>query len=232
MHVDAAYAGAALLCPEFRTAVGGTDVLARFHSFNTNMHKWLLTNFDASCAFVRDRRWLAAALGGADAHVYRNAFSDGGLVTDYRDWQIPLGRRFRSLKVWFVLRSYGAAGLRAYVRRSVGLGEAFAAGLRARPDLFEILTGPAFALTVFGMVGDASSSNDSDSETTRQSNDRTLRLYEAVNASGRLWVTSTRLVGGTRFAIRVMTGNRLTEDTHVQAAVRLMVETAEGIVKG
>ncbi len=146
------------------------------------MHKWLLTNFDASCVFVRDRRWLVKSLG-ADWHMYRNDFSDGGLVTDYRDWQISLGRRFRSLKIWFVLRSYGADGLRAYVRSTMALSERFAAGLAARPDLFEILTGPSLALTVFRMVG----SGDA------ESSERTKRLYDSVNASGKIWTTSTTL---------------------------------------
>jgi len=138
--VDAAYAGAALVCPEHQEAVG-VGHLAAFDSFNVNMHKWLLTNFDASCAFVADRRPLVAALGGHELSVYRNAFTDGGLVTDYRDWQLALGRRFRALKIWFVLRAHGRAGLQAYIRRTVRAGEAFAAALRARPVLFEVLPG-------------------------------------------------------------------------------------------
>jgi len=220
-QVDAAYAGSSLVCPEFQESVGVSH-LEVFHSFNFNMHKWMLTNFDASCVFVRDRRWLAASLG-ADWHMYSNAFSAGGLVTDYRDWQIPLGRRFRSLKIWFVLRSYGADGLRAYIRRSVKLGERFARGLEAAAPgsgpLFDILTGPAFALTVFRMAG-----RDSD-----ERNGRTSRLYEAVNATGKLWATSTRL-DGTTLAIRVMTANRLTREEHVDAAVELFVATAEKIL--
>jgi aromatic-L-amino-acid/L-tryptophan decarboxylase len=239
VHVDAAYAGAALVCPELRAAAGtvvagaaaadgsgssssssSSSPLERFDSFNFNAHKWLLVNNDASCAWVRDRRPLVAALGGDAAAVYRNAFSDSGLVTDYRDWSVALGRRFRALKIWFVLRSYGAAGLRAYIRRGVGLGERFARGVGARRDLFEVLTGPVFALTVFAVVGGDGGERDA----------RTEALYEAVNASGRAWVTSTRLEG--RLAIRVMTANRLTEERHVDGLLEMLVQAAETIVRG
>ncbi|KAK7743159.1 hypothetical protein SLS53_004244 [Cytospora paraplurivora] len=236
VHIDAAYAGAALITPETQEAVWGTQasqqqqqqqqqqqhLLTRFHSFNTNMHKWLLTNFDASCLFVADRSWLeSSAMGDAELHVYRNAYSDaGGLVTDYRNWQIPLGRRFRALKVWFVLRSYGVRGLRAHVRGGVRRGEVFAGLLKGRGDLFEVLTGPAFALTVFRVVAPG--------EGEEGGNQVTRRLYEEVNRTGKVWVTGTVLDG--RFAIRVMTANRLTEEEHVRAAFELIQATAERIV--
>lgn len=232
VHVDAAYAGAALVTPEAqRAAGGGVRHLRRFHSLNTNMHKWLLTNFDASCSFVASRGWLeASALGGAELPVYRNAYSDGGLVTDYRNWQVPLGRRFRSLKVWFVLRSYGGRGLREYIRRGVRQGELFAGLVAARPDLFEVLAGPAFALTVFRMAaptrGGAQAEEEGGEE--EQRNALTRRLYDEVNRTGKIWVTGTVLEGS--FAIRVMTGNRLTEEEHVRAAFGLFQATAERIV--
>ncbi|KAK3391066.1 pyridoxal phosphate-dependent transferase [Podospora didyma] len=226
VHVDAAYAGAALVCPEVQTATNIAQV-ASFHSFDMNMHKWLLTNFDASCLYVRDRSWFVQALTINQA-VYNNTASDGGLVTDYREWQIPLGRRFRSLKIWFVLRSYGAEGLRAYIRRTTKLGEEFANWIRDRPDLFEILTGPSFALTVFRMVGKSgegeASSSSSDEE---ERNALTRTLYETVNRSGKMWVTSTVLEG--RFGIRMMTGVRTTEQEHVEAAFKALVDAAEEI---
>lgn len=221
VHIDAAYAGSALVTPEAQQSVG-VHHLAHFHSFNFNMHKWLLTNFDASCVFVADRAWLEEALG-SELHVYRNTYSDGGLVTDYRNWQIPLGRRFRSLKVWFVMRSYGVEGLQRYIRRGVAQGELFAGWLRARADLFEIITGPAFALTVFRLAPPGVESEEKKSELTRA-------LYEEVNRSGKLWVTSTVLEG--KFAIRVMTGNITTEEEHVKAAYELILATAERVVKG
>lgn len=219
VHVDAAYAGSALVTPEAQRAVG-VHHLRHFYSFNVNMHKWLLTNFDASCLFVTDRRWLEAAMS-AEQHVYRNPYSDDGLVTDYRNWQIPLGRRFRSLKIWFVLRNYGVRGLQAYIRRGVALGEGFARRLRGRPDLFGILTGPAYALTVFRVVGAEGTTED-------QRNVFTQRVYEEVNRTGRIWLTSTVLEG--KFAIRFMTGNRQTEEEHVNSAYELIEATAERVV--
>lgn len=220
VHVDAAYAGSALVTPEAQQAVG-VHHLQHFHSFNVNMHKWLLTNFDASCLFVTGRRWLEAAMS-SELHVYRNAYSDVGAVTDYRNWQIPLGRRFRSLKVWFVLRSYGATGLQAYIRRGVALGETFAGWVRARSDLFEVLTGPVFALTVIRVCAGPETSE-------AQRNVFTQRVYEEVNRSGRVWLTSTLLEG--KFAIRVMTANESTQEKHVREAWELIEATAERVVK-
>jgi aromatic-L-amino-acid decarboxylase len=213
VHVDAAYAGAALVCPEVQTQ---TDVKAveRFHSFDMNMHKWLLTNFDASCLFVRDRSWFVQALTINQA-VYNNEASEGGLVTDYREWQIPLGRRFRSLKIWFVLRTYGVKGLQEYIRRGIKFGEEFADMVRSRSDLFEILTGPSFALVVFRMVG-----QDED-----EKNKLTKALCEKINTSGKMWVTPTVLEA--KFAIRFMTGVRTTEKKHVDAAFESIVTYAE-----
>ncbi|KAK3318410.1 pyridoxal phosphate-dependent transferase [Apodospora peruviana] len=228
VHVDAAYAGAALVCPEVQAATN-ISLINRFHSFDMNMHKWLLTNFDASCLFVRNRNWFVQALSVNQA-VYGNSASDGGLVTDYREWQIPLGRRFRSLKIWFVLRSYGRDGLREYIRRTTKLGEEFAGWMRERKDLFEVLTGPSFALTVFRMAASPKEADKEEGEPAveDQRNAMTKKLCDEVNRSGRMWVTSTILDG--RFAIRFMTGVRRTEKEHVEAAFRLLVEAAEEIM--
>ncbi|KAL2165673.1 hypothetical protein VTG60DRAFT_4043 [Thermothelomyces hinnuleus] len=224
VHVDAAYAGAALVCPEVQQSAR-IDLIERFHSFDMNMHKWLLVNFDASCFFVRNRDWLTKALSVNQA-VYGNKASDGGLVTDYREWQIPLGRRFRSLKIWFVMRSYGIKGMQQHIRRTTQLGEEFAAALRARPDLFEIVTGPSFALTVFRVA--AKSGEEPTPEEER--NALTKALYERANASGKIWLTSTNLDG--KFAIRLMTGVRTTERQHIETAVKLLTEIAEEVITG
>ncbi|KAI9894744.1 MAG: hypothetical protein M1814_002101 [Vezdaea aestivalis] len=156
-HVDAAYAGAALVCPEFQHF---TDHFGVFDSFCMNMHKWLLTNFDCCCLWVRRRKPLIDALSITPAYL-RNEFSESGLVTDYRDWQIPLGRRFRSLKIWFVLRTYGVEGLREHIREHIRLGKLFAKLIEGRKDLFAISSKPAFALTVFSVVPSAAALIDS-----------------------------------------------------------------------
>ena len=145
IHIDAAYAGAALILPEFQ-AQYCASVGAVADSFNFNMHKWLLVNFDASCLFVQNRNHLTRALSITPSYL-QNSFTDSGLVTDYRDWQIPLGRRFRALKIWFVMRSYGVEGLRAHIQNSIKVGEAFMHMALGRRDLFEIVATPRFALT-------------------------------------------------------------------------------------
>ncbi|KAI8635307.1 pyridoxal phosphate-dependent transferase [Xylariaceae sp. FL1651] len=222
VHVDAAYAGAALVCPEYQHL---TPVLARFHSYNTNLHKWLLVNFDCSVLYVRDRRWLTDALSVSLA-ILRNAHTDSGLVTDYRDWQIPFGRRFRSLKVWFVVRSYGVAGLRAHVRKHVRLAEDFAAMLRTRPDLFEIVTGPRFALTVFKLKGkDRGEGQGQAVDTLEEQNALTKKAYEHVLADGQIFLSST-VVGGV-FAIRHCPATPFVEAHHVKKHFEILVAAAE-----
>ena len=246
VHVDAAYAGAALVCEEYAHL---TKDFAAFDSFDMNMHKWLLTNFDASCLYLRRRRDLTSALSVTPSYL-RNSFSDSGLVTDYRDWQIPLGRRFRALKIWFVLRTYGISGLKAHISRHIALGEKFASWIRQRTDLFRIVTPPAFALTVFTLaVPDhhipnfsnghtdpksskslANSDFTSHSETARLKyiNSLTKSVFEKINAAGEIFLTST-VVGGV-YAIRVVSANERTDEEHVRRAFDIIVTTTEGVL--
>ncbi|KAI0200399.1 pyridoxal phosphate-dependent transferase [Astrocystis sublimbata] len=215
VHVDAAYAGAALVCPEYQHL---TPVLARFHSYNTNLHKWLLVNFDCSVLWVRDRRWLTDALSVSLA-ILNNAHTDSGLVTDYRDWQIPFGRRFRSLKVWFVIRMYGISGLQAHIRKHVKLAEDFGEMLRSRPDLFEIVTGPRFALTAFRLKA------KSETATVEEVNALTKKSYDDVLAEGQIFMSST-VVGGV-FAIRHCPATPFVEAHHVMKHFEILVAAAE-----
>lgn len=217
VHVDAAYAGVALICPEYQHL---TRYFDKFHSFNTNLHKWLLTNFDCSVVFVKNRHWLIEALSVTLA-ILRNDYTDSGLVTDYRDWQIPFGRRFRSLKVWFVLRSYGIKGLQAHIRKHVGLGETFAELVKTRGDLFEILTGPRFALTVFRLKGKSEGQEVGPEEL----NALTKKCHDAVNAEGQIFLSST-VVGGV-FAMRHCPSTPFVEEEHVQKHFKILVEAAE-----
>ncbi|KAI0019525.1 pyridoxal phosphate-dependent transferase [Xylariomycetidae sp. FL0641] len=223
IHVDAAYAGVALLCPEQRAAGHGAG-LDRVDSFNTNLHKWLLVNFDCSALWVRDRAPLVAAMTVAPLAILRNAATDAGLVTDYRDWQIPFGRRFRALKVWCVLRAYGVAGLRAHVRRHVALAEAFAARLRGRGDVFAVVTGPRFALTTFRLraKGDAGQEEEEDLE---RANALTKKMYETVLADGKIFLSST-VVGGV-FAIRHCPATPFVQEHHVNKHFEILLEAAE-----
>ena len=115
-------AGAAAVCPELRFVNAGLEGV---DSYAFNPHKWLLTNFDCDCFCVADRAPLLGALSILPEFL-RNAATDAGAVIDYRDWQVPLGRRFRALKLWFVLRYYGAEGLRHHIRRHVALARELA----------------------------------------------------------------------------------------------------------
>ncbi|KAH8803204.1 pyridoxal phosphate-dependent transferase [Xylogone sp. PMI_703] len=215
VHVDAAYAGAALVCPEYQHLTSSTE---HFHSFNVNMHKWLLTNFDASCLFVKKRKDLIDALSIMPAYL-RNEFSESGLVTDYRDWQIPLGRRFRSLKIWFVLRTYGVKGLQAHIRKHIKFGELFFELLQTRKDLFEIITGPTFALTVFNVIPNKPGKEEQDRVTKE--------VYELVNKRGEIYITSTVVDG--IYAIRVVSSNPLANEKNVRKAFEIIVKTAEEV---
>jgi len=218
VHVDAAYAGAALVCPEYHHL---TKSFEHFHSFDMNMHKWLLTNFDASCLYVKKRKDLIDALSIMPSYL-RNEFSESGLVTDYRDWQIPLGRRFRSLKIWFVLRTYGVKGLQAHIRKTVKLGETFAGLLETRKDLFEIITGPCFALTVFNIVPKVAGKGKQDKITKD--------VYELVNKRGEIYITSS-VVDGV-YVIRVVSANPMAEEKYLKKAFKILVETTEELRDG
>ncbi|KAL7628894.1 hypothetical protein AAE478_000409 [Parahypoxylon ruwenzoriense] len=215
VHVDAAYAGAALICPEYQHL---TQTFDNFHSFNTNLHKWLLVNFDCSTLFVRNRKHLTDALS-VTLPILRNQHTDSGLVTDYRDWQIPFGRRFRSLKVWFVVRTYGVEGLRAHIRKHIGLAVTFADLMKERPDLFQIITGPRFALTVFNVVQEG--------KTAQELNVLTEKVYNTVIQEGRIFLSST-VVGGI-FCIRHNPATPFVEEHHVRKHFEILTEAAERV---
>ncbi|KAI9851262.1 MAG: hypothetical protein M1838_004095 [Thelocarpon superellum] len=236
-HVDAAYAGAALVCEEYHHL---TAHFTSFDSFDVNMHKWLLTNFDASCLYIKQRRHLVDALSVTPSYL-RSSYSDGGLVTDYRDWQIPLGRRFRSLKIWFVLRSYGVEGLKTHIRKHVRLGLLFHELLLSRPDVFRVLTKPAFALNVFNIVvpegyhqleGSVGEENNGKSKKSQleESNDLTRRAYESINRQGEIYLTSSVVAG--IYAIRLVSANPKAEEPFLRKAFKLLLESVQTVVRG
>lgn len=194
LHVDAAHAGSALVCPELRWMVDGLDGA---DSFCVNPHKWLFTNFDCDCFWVADRSALTGALSVLPEYL-RNPASESGSVIDYRDWQVPLGRRFRALKLWFVLRSYGAEGLRHHVREHIALTQDLAARLAGDPR-FEVVAPHPVNLVCFRHVA-------GDGETER--------LLAALNASGRVFLTHTRLAD--RVVIRAVLGAQATGPGHVE----------------
>ncbi|KAI7587086.1 dopa decarboxylase-like protein, partial [Hortaea werneckii] len=249
IHCDAAYAGAALVLPEYHDLARHMTLV---DSFDMNMHKWLLTNFDASCLYVQKRRDLTEALSITPAYL-RNQFSDSGLVTDYRDWQIPLGRRFRSLKIWFVIRTWGVEGLGQHIRSHLRLGQIFTDLVRSRSDLFTILVQPRFALTVLAVNPRRKRHHQSGSEDNshalgtdprpyelqhlplgasepssleiEQANEITKEVYTAIDARKDFFLTAS--VVGDTYAIRVVSANPLAEEKYVREVFGQLVEEAE-----
>jgi aromatic-L-amino-acid decarboxylase len=182
------------VCPEFQHLLDGLD---RADSYCFNPHKWLLTNFDCTAFYVADRGPLLESLSILPEYL-RNAASDAGEVIDYRDWQVPLGRRFRSLKLWFVLRSYGAEGLRAHIRHHVAAATALAERIDVNPRL-DLAAPRSLALVCLRHV-------DGD--------EATEALHAAVNASGEAFLTHTKLDG--RYVLRVAVGGTWTTAEHVE----------------
>lgn len=201
-HVDAAMAGSAAVCPELRWVTEGADVV---DSWSFNPHKWLFTTFDCTCLWFADARPVVDALSITPAYL-RNEQSESGAVIDFRDWQIPLGRRFRALKPWLVMRHYGAEGLARHVREHVRLGRLLADRVLDDPRV-ELAAPPALNLVVLRVTGE-----DADARTTA--------LLEAVNASGRALLTPTVLDG--RPAIRICVGQTWTTEAHLEALWALL----------
>ena len=197
LHVDAAMAGTAALCPEFRHHQDGVELV---DSYAFNPHKWMFTNFDCDCFWVADRAALIRSLSILPEYLV-NAATASGAVIDYRDWHVQLGRRFRALKLWFVIRHYGVAGLQALVREHVRLAGLLAGWVAADPR-FELAAPPALNLVCFRL---------------REGGDAANRaLLERLNASGRLYLTHTVLDG--KYTLRLCVGQTHVEERHVRAA--------------
>ncbi len=204
LHVDAALAGSAAVLPELRWIHEGVDLA---DSYVFNPHKWLFTNLDLSALFVADRAALIRTLSVLPEYL-RNVASESGEVIDYRDWQIALGRRFRALKLWFVLRHYGAKGLRHHIREHIRLAHEFASWVGDHPD-FELAAPVPLNLVCFRHRG---------GDATNQ------QIMDAVNASGNAFFTHTRLDG--KLTLRLAVGQTYTEERHVRRAWQLICDAA------
>lgn len=192
LHVDAAYAGSALICPEFKYLMKGIE---KATSFNMNPNKWMLINFDCSLMWVKDRFKLTRAFV-VDPLYLQHSYSDQAI--DYRHWGIPLSRRFRALKLWFVIRNYGLEGLQSYIRNHVRLAKLFESLIR-NDSRFSINNQVILGLVCFRLIG---------------SNALNQRLLSMINASGKLHMVPASLNG--RYVIRfcVCDQNAREEDIH------------------
>ena len=203
-HVDGAMSGTAALCPEFRWIQDGLEFA---DSYAFNPHKWMFTNFDCDCLWVADRAALIRAFSILPEYL-RNQATQSGAVIDYRDWHVQLGRRFRALKLWFVIRHYGVEGLRHHVRRHVELAQQLAGWVKADAD-FELAAPAPLNLVCFRH---------------RAGDNFNQRLLAHLNASGALYLTHTKLAD--RYTLRLCVGQTHTEAEHVERAWKLIRETA------
>ncbi|MDX3484981.1 pyridoxal-dependent decarboxylase [Streptomyces sp. ID05-18] len=206
LHVDAAYAGSAAVCPENRWINEGVE---HADSYAVNCHKWLLTGPPCDAMWVADRHSLTAAMDIRPAFL-RNQASDSGDVTDFRDWQVPLMHPFRALKLWFVLRTHGVEGLRAHIREQLSHAALFAGLVRETPG-FELVS-HSLGLVCFRLAGD---------------NARTERLRADLDATHQILVTPTTVDG--RYILRAALGSRLASQTSVRNAWALVREVAASI---
>jgi aromatic-L-amino-acid decarboxylase len=202
LHVDAAYAGAAALLPECRWAFAGCE---RADSFVTNPHKWMLVPLDCSVLYTRRPDILKRAFSLIPEYLQT---SDNSRAVNLMDYGVPLGRRFRALKLWIVLRSYGLEGLRGILRGHIALAQQFAAKIDADPD-FERAAPAPFSVVCFRYKG-----ND----------DENRRILDQVNATGEVFLSGTVLKG--RFTLHLAIGNYTTTHVHVDRAWELVKQAA------
>jgi aromatic-L-amino-acid decarboxylase len=207
LHVDAAMSGTAALCPEFRRIHEGLEFA---DSYCFNPHKWMFTTFDCDCFYVADRKSLIQTLSVLPEYL-RNQATESGAVIDYRDWQIPLGRRFRSLKLWFVIRHYGVEGLQHHIRRHIELTRQFSGWIKD-DERFEIAAPVPLNLVCFRHKG---------------GDEANQKLMDRLNQSGDLYLTHTRL--NDRMTLRVCIGQTYTEEKHVKKAWKRIQQESDGL---
>jgi aromatic-L-amino-acid decarboxylase len=210
LHIDAAYGGSALLLPEYRWMIAGIE---KADSFVFNPHKWMFTNFDCSAYFVKDKEALLRTFEILPEYLKTG---NRGLVNNYRDWGIPLGRRFRALKLWFVIRSYGVSQLQLKIREHILMARWLEQQVTAQPD-FEIMAPVPLSLVCFRFKP----LGINDTETLNRLNEN---LMQSLNAGGRIFLTHTKFNG--QYTLRMSIAGTLTEQRHVEKAWELIRETA------
>ena len=212
LHVDAAYAGSACICPEFRHHLNGVELA---DSISITSHKWFLTNMDCCCLWIKEPKMFVDSLSTCPEYL-RNSASESKVVIDYKDWQIALSKRFRAIKVWMVIRRHGVDNLMFHIRSHVDMAKRFEAHVAEDPR-FEVVVPRRFALVCFRLRP-----KQEEDETEMNS-----RLVMAVNGSGRAFITHA-VVGGI-YVIRCAIGSTLTETKHVDCLWKLIQEKADNL---
>ena len=208
MHIDAAMSGTAAICPEYRHFLNGVELA---DSFSFNPHKWMFTNFDCNCFFVADRSVLIKTLSILPEYL-KNQATESGAVFDYRDWHIQLGRRFRSLKLWFVIRHYGVNGLQYHIRKHVEMAQQFADWIRTSDD-FELVAPVPLNLVCFAH---------------KKGDDFNRKLLETINNQGKMYFTHTVING--RYVLRMCIAQTHTQPEHVAQAWQIIQKTATELI--
>ncbi|XP_059664118.1 tryptophan decarboxylase TDC1-like [Cornus florida] len=215
LHVDAAYAGSACICPEFRHHLDGIE---RADSLSLSPHKWLLSYLDCCCLWVKRPDLLVKALS-TNPEYLKNQPSESNSVVDYKDWQVGTGRRFKALRLWLVLRSYGVMNLQTHIRSDVRMANMFEGFVRSDPR-FEIVVPRLFSLVCFRLNPNGGSNPEI----------LNRKLLECVNSTGQVYMTHT--IAGGVYMLRFAVGATLTEERHVIAAWKLIKEVADYLLKG
>ncbi len=208
-HVDAAYAGAAFVLPEYRHFLKGIE---KADTYLFNPHKWMFTNFDCTAYFVKDKEALIQTFQILPEYLKTNT---RGKVNDYRDWGIPLGRRFRALKLWFVIREYGASGIRIKIKEHISLAAWLEQQVIHHPD-FEMVVDRVLSLVVFRCVKYAD---------LEKNNALNAHILTAVNASGKAYITHTKV--NHQYVLRVVTGQTHIQRHHVEKLWKLIQQIAQ-----
>lgn len=203
LHVDAAYAGAACVCPEYRSILKGVEYA---DSFDVNVHKWLLVNFDCSAMWVKDSYDLINAFDVQ--RIYLDDVKSEVRVPDYRHWQMPLGRRFRALKLWTVMKMYGAEGLRSHIRNHVSLAQHFAQLVRA-DERFVVEPEPAMGLVCFRL---------------KNGDKMTKQLLDNLTAKKEVFMVPCTYRG--RYVIRFVICSRFTTKEDVETSWNIITREA------
>jgi len=207
LHVDAAWAGAAMICPEHRDLWAGVEDA---DSIVVNPHKWLGAQSHCTAHFVRDPASLVRTLAARPDYLHTLSQDE---VVNYSEWGVPLGRQFRALKLWFLLRAYGLEGLRSRIRNHVAWSRALCERLRTAPD-FEIASEPILSLFAFRHAPAGVAGLDA----------HNLALVEAINRDGRIYLTQTRLDG--KVVIRFQAGQFDAREDDVATAYDVITEIA------
>ncbi|KAF9792658.1 pyridoxal phosphate-dependent transferase [Thelephora terrestris] len=223
LHIDAAWLGAAFSCPEYRERCRVPAINEYADSVCVNFHKWGLVSLDCSGMWVRNRKHLTEALDITPPFL-RSSEGDAGTVIDYRNWSLALGRRFRSAKLWFVLRSFGVEGYQAHIRRSISLGEIFVERVREHPELLELVVPPSFSLSVFRIAPRAVPDISAD-----ELNELNELYYRNIDKRKDIMLTRTELNGV--HCVRFVTGALETKPHHIESAFAICSETAKASIK-